>query len=845
MKYVALFLAIVVTTMVAQQRIEYVEFVNVLDQSSRISCIEQLRDEAYIHTLQYNAQSSGLHVIKETVGRRNTNGELMKEGQATGLDIILRGTTQLEGNPAAKQAFINAAAAWEQKLQNPVTITIDVDYGPTRFGTPYGSNVLGSTTSAIFILASPMRQFADSLKTRNPQYADIYNNIPDTLYNTTTIISPSPSGTLANLQALGFRGADEVLPFGQAPAIGFNSNFTFDLDPSDGITSGQTDFDAVAVHEIGHALGFVSVIGSLGSARTWDIFRFRPGNVTDTISFRYAKRVLTPGPNPNGGDQIFWDGGTEWEVSTATGARTGGDGQQASHWRDDAQRTTVPLPDRKIGIMDPNLSSGVRDTMTYADLKALSIMGWQTMLPKFIYPPLGVKATSDYTTPTSISLSWNNPQKYFDGTVFNNFKTVIFRDEKKIAELNDGTAGMAIHYTDSLLTPYQRYTYRILYISTVTGDSGKSATISLYAGGSPYPDKGMLVSAATNGSTVVFRVKAPTRHDDNTLLHNLSGVYVYRGNLLPQSRIDSLTLAPTDTGKIFTFIDTPPSKLINTNSYQISFIGAAPFLAQGTVTPTPNLLSGKINTTTYIESFETNRQSAISNNLWDSTNIAAHTGTFSLGILNYPNSANASVYIPQIKGNGNPKLSFWTICRTEAGKDFGKVELSKNRGKTWIEVLSLDESSHAEWVAGQNVWFKKDIDLSSFATDTILIRFRLVSDTSTTKFGWLIDDIELSPATTSVVEAVPSIPSEYSLSQNYPNPFNPSTRIQYTIKEKGHVSLKVYDMLGKEIQTVVNSEQQPGWYGIDLNASILPSGVYFYQLRVGTFTDTKKFILIK
>ncbi|HAP34665.1 MAG TPA: hypothetical protein DCQ28_01530, partial [Bacteroidetes bacterium] len=255
--------------------------------------------------------------------------------------------------------------------------------------------------------------------------------------------------------------------------------------------------------------------------------------------------------------------------------------------------------------------------------------------------------------------------------------------------------------------------------------------------------------------------------------------------------------------------------------------------------------TGKVSTVSYSETFEVSRTTVVSPFGWDSTNVAAHAGTLSLGALNYANNSNNSAYLPAVKGNGNPRLSFWTICRTEAGKDFGKVEVSKNRGKIWTEVLSLDESSHAEWAAGNNVWFQKNVDLSAYATDTIFVRFRLTSDGATSKFGWLIDDIILNPLATGVAEELSLLPTEYSLGQNYPNPFNPSTKISYAIKEQGFVSLKVYDMLGKEVRTLVNSVHEAGYYGIDLNGSNLSSGVYFYQLRAGSFVDTKKFILMK
>jgi len=89
------------------------------------------------------------------------------------------------------------------------------------------------------------------------------------------------------------------------------------------------------------------------------------------------------------------------------------------------------------------------------------------------------------------------------------------------------------------------------------------------------------------------------------------------------------------------------------------------------------------------------------------------------------------------------------------------------------------------------------------------------------------------------------IVTEFKLFQNYPNPFNPSTRIQYAVSSRLFVSLKVYDILGNEIATLVNEEKSAGSYEVEFDASSLPSGVYFYKLRVGSFIQTNKMILIK
>jgi len=85
----------------------------------------------------------------------------------------------------------------------------------------------------------------------------------------------------------------------------------------------------------------------------------------------------------------------------------------------------------------------------------------------------------------------------------------------------------------------------------------------------------------------------------------------------------------------------------------------------------------------------------------------------------------------------------------------------------------------------------------------------------------------------------------YKLLQNYPNPFNPTTTITYQIPELSFVTLKVYDVLGSQIVTLINEEKSIGSYEVEFNASSLPSGVYFYQLKAGSFVETKKMILMK
>ena len=94
-------------------------------------------------------------------------------------------------------------------------------------------------------------------------------------------------------------------------------------------------------------------------------------------------------------------------------------------------------------------------------------------------------------------------------------------------------------------------------------------------------------------------------------------------------------------------------------------------------------------------------------------------------------------------------------------------------------------------------------------------------------------------------EVIVGIPVKYDLSQNYPNPFNPSTKINYALPTDGQVSIKIFDMAGKEVMSLVNEVKTAGYYSVNFNASNLSSGIYFYSLSAADFTATKKMMLVK
>jgi photosystem II stability/assembly factor-like uncharacterized protein len=148
---------------------------------------------------------------------------------------------------------------------------------------------------------------------------------------------------------------------------------------------------------------------------------------------------------------------------------------------------------------------------------------------------------------------------------------------------------------------------------------------------------------------------------------------------------------------------------------------------------------------------------------------------------------------------------------------------------------------------GQN-WFE-DPDVTTALEGTTLKRIKKQADDD---FGYIVGEGGLSVAfardSTAFINSVheeQQVVIEYSLSQNYPNPFNPSTKIKFEIPSASLVTLKVYDLLGNEITTLVDEEKTAGVYEVKFKAEELTSGIYFYKLQAEGFTQTKKLVFLK
>jgi len=147
----------------------------------------------------------------------------------------------------------------------------------------------------------------------------------------------------------------------------------------------------------------------------------------------------------------------------------------------------------------------------------------------------------------------------------------------------------------------------------------------------------------------------------------------------------------------------------------------------------------------------------------------------------------------------------------------------------WINVLNLADSTVKNFGSGLG----SVIDLKVGPDGSLFYATQ----------GGIVGKVQYAP--TAVKTEPQDLPRAFRLSQNYPNPFNPSTTIRYSVPAEGHVTLKVFNVLGAEIVTVVDERKNRGWYEVTFDAAGLPSGVYLYQLRSGNSVDTRRMVLMR
>lgn len=215
---------------------------------------------------------------------------------------------------------------------------------------------------------------------------------------------------------------------------------------------------------------------------------------------------------------------------------------------------------------------------------------------------------------------------------------------------------------------------------------------------------------------------------------------------------------------------------------------------------------------------------------------------------------NCTIVADSIGYDGNPITSFYLgrpwqgAPRTVFLNCYEPANLNAAGWLAWnvtpAQYAEYNSSGPGASPATRVTWSSQLSD-SAAATFTLTNIFSRNANSAVFTSDWLPSTPDTTTTGVNQGSLMEEIPSSFFLSQNYPNPFNPTTAIMYQISEVSHVSLKVYDLLGREVTTLVNERQMPGRYEINFNASKLSSGVYFYRLEAGNFISTKKLVLVK
>ncbi len=235
-------------------------------------------------------------------------------------------------------------------------------------------------------------------------------------------------------------------------------------------------------------------------------------------------------------------------------------------------------------------------------------------------------------------------------------------------------------------------------------------------------------------------------------------------------------------------------------------------------------------------------------------------GTNTTHVYYSPTNGTTGTWVQQTTTAGGNEYSIWFNTPTSGLCGGTALNQTTNAGVTW-STLTAPGTANVSGITGlgANYWFTRQTNLiykttnngTSFTTDytgPVGAVYNHINIARTGTRLWActsIGGISKSDQLLGVTPVSNEVPSSFSLSQNYPNPFNPSTTIRYSIPQAANVSVKIYDMLGNEVMTVVNEHQNAGTYAGTVDASNLASGVYFYTIKAGSFTDTKKMMLIK
>ncbi|RMI03587.1 MAG: T9SS C-terminal target domain-containing protein, partial [Calditrichaeota bacterium] len=457
--------------------------------------------------------------------------------------------------------------------------------------------------------------------------------------------------------------------------------------------------------------------------------------------------------------------------------------------------------------------------------------------------PTNLVAYSDYRTPTSMLLTWNDPDHLANGDTLtpDAFSIMIARD----GVLIDSVGGGAEAYTDTGLIDGQEYSYDIWARVDSTGKVSEAISASWIAGGSPIPSPPVSFSVAGNQQQVTISWTSPTTNIDGTPMDDYAGVNLYRNDSL----MATFTRTGADTGIVDS--DTYTNATPGFYSWYIKVVDNE--VPPNESDPSPVL--GTPLSLPLVDRFENPGQP--NPGIWENTTTAVNgradnppSPPYALNLNGVPNGSEwidlKPLDLTGMEGTG-VRLIYWYQPQgsgnaPEEGDSL--LVYFKNDLGHWVLVAAYPGTTVQPFV-------QEIIDIESapngggtYFHGQFQVRFRSLGGASNIpNDDWFVDDVELN--TPLGIDDLTPVPQTFAVSPNFPNPFNPSTTIRYQLPVSSEVRLEIYNVLGQRVRSLVRGRVKAGFYtavwdGRNDAGEPVASGIYLLRFHAAAVHQSEQ-----
>lgn len=448
------------------------------------------------------------------------------------------------------------------------------------------------------------------------------------------------------------------------------------------------------------------------------------------------------------------------------------------------------------------------------------------------WPVENLRASGRYGQPDQVTLTWENPPlETIFGLPIDDYSLVVARDGAVLTVLPAATTS----YRDDGRQEGVTYAYAVRVVAGSDSSVWRNVTFDYDDARPPAPAD--IIDVVQYRPEITLHVAIPTvRADRTTPLENLKAYRLYRdGELVREGTLDI-----SDTGRTITINDTPPER--GYYRYWLSLVDEEDPANVSAFSDTVIAYAGSLSS--YTEHFDLASPRFLKTGTWGETSALSLSPSNSLTDSpdrNYAANRDTWTRIFPVRAAAPIGLRFAHIAIVAPG-DSAIVEVSYDSGATWTMLRDYNINSDPAWTdrkADAGDWRQEDISVPSPGADGIaVVRFRLYTSAVTNLDGWYIDDIAFGGPAGVARETGGTFAAHA-----YPNPARDAAIISYTLPSEADVTVRVVDVMGREVVHLLDARQDAGGHAVTLDGSALPNGVYIYEIATGATVERGRIVL--